>query len=75
MDERNKEEWPNQSKETCNIFRFTEHLNFVNNGGEFDTNYCNIFPEELELVQENNDKHESSFLDLDSKIRDRKFSS
>ena len=35
--------------------------------------YCNIYPEELELGKENIDKHRASFLDLDIKIRDGKF--
>ena len=33
----------------------------------------NIYPEKFELSKENTDKLEVSFLDLDIKIRDRKF--
>ena len=38
--------------------------------GEFKTNYCNIYPKELQLHKENTDKHEGSFSDLDIKIRE-----
>ena len=43
------------------------------NGGEFESNYSNIYPEELRLSEENIDKHEASFLDLNIKIKDGKF--
>ena len=28
---------------------FIGHLNFINNGREFENNYCNIYNKELEL--------------------------
>ena len=56
-----------------NIFRFIDDLNSISDGGEFESNYSNIYPEELQLGKENTDKHEASFLDLNSKIKDRKF--
>ena len=37
------------------------------------TTWTNIYPEELQLSKENTDKHETSFLDLDIKIKDGKF--
>ena len=56
-----------------NIFRFIDDLNSINDGGEFESNYSNIYPEELQLGKENTDKHEASFLDLNNKIKDGKF--
>ena len=40
---------------------------------KFESNYSNIYPEELQLVKENTDKHEASFLDLNIKIKYGKF--
>ena len=59
-----------KAKKLCNIFRFIDHLNLIDNGGEFGSNYCNV---SIELGKENTDKHESSFMDLDIKIKDEKF--
>ena len=57
----------------CNIFRFIDDLNSISDGGEFESNYSNIYPEELQLGKENTDKHKASFLDLNIKIKDGKF--
>ena len=66
-------EWPNQSKTICNIFRFIDNLNSINDGREFESNYSNIYPAELQLGKENTDKHETSLLDLNIKIKDGEF--
>ena len=50
-----------------------DDLNPINAGGEFESNYSNICPEELQLGKENTNKHEASFLDLNIKIKDGKF--
>ena len=42
-------------------------------GGEFESNYPDIYPEELQLDKENTDKHEAKFLDLSIKIKDGNF--
>ena len=42
-------------------------------GGEFESNYSNIYPGELQLGKENTDKHVTSFLYLNIRIKDRKF--
>ena len=56
------------------MFRFIDDLNSSNDGGEYESSYYfNIYPEELQLDKENTDKHETSFLDLDIKIKDGKF--
>ena len=62
-----------KARKLCNIFRFIDDLNSINDGGEFESNYSNIYPEELQLGKENTDKHEASFLDLNIKIKDGKF--
>ena len=59
-----------KARKLCNIFRFIDDLNSINDGGEFESNYSNIYPEELQLGKENTDKHEASFLDLNIKIKD-----
>ena len=62
-----------KAKKLCNIFRFIDDLNSINDGGEFESNFSKTYPEELQLSKENTDKHEASFLDLDIKIKDGKF--
>ena len=62
-----------KARKFCNIFRFIDDLNSINDGGEFESNYSNIYPEELQLGKENTDKHETSFLDLNIKIKDGQF--
>ena len=62
-----------KARKLCNIFSFIDYLNSINDGGEFESNYSNIYPEELQLGKENTDKHETSFLDLNIKIKDEKF--
>ena len=62
-----------KARKVCNIFRFIDDLNSINDGGEFESNYYNIYPEELQLGKENTDKHQASFLDLNIKIKDGRF--
>ena len=59
-------------RKLCNIFRFIDDSNSVNDGGEFESNCSNIYPEELQLGNENTDKREARFLDLNIKIEDGK---
>ena len=44
-----------KARKLCNIFRFIDDLNSINDGGEFKSNYSNIYPEELQLGKENTD--------------------
>ena len=62
-----------KARKLCNIFRFIGDLNPINDDGEFESNYSNIYSEELQLGKVNTDKHETSFLDLNIKIKDGKF--
>ena len=65
-----------KARKLCNIFRFIDDLNSINDGGELESIYSNIDPEELRLGKEENTvKHETSFLDLNIKIKDRRFHS
>ena len=50
-----------KARKFCNIFRFIDDLNSINDGGEFENSYSNIYPEELLLGKENTDKHGASF--------------
>lgn len=36
-----------------NIFRFIDDFNAINDNGEFEKNFKNIYPEEMELKKEN----------------------
>ena len=40
----------------CKFFRFIDDLNSISGGKELETNCNYIYPEELELGKENNDK-------------------
>ena len=52
-----------KARKICNIFRFIDDLNSMNDGGEFESSYSNIYPEELQL----------GFFYFDIKIKDGKF--
>ena len=62
-----------KGRKLFNIFRFIGDLISINNGGEIKSNYFNIFPEEFQLGKENTDKHETSFLDVNIKVKDGGF--
>ena len=34
-----------KDRKFCNIFRFIDELNSINDGGDFESNYSNIYPE------------------------------
>ena len=61
-----------KARTLCNILRFIDDLNSINDGGEFESSYSNIYPKELQLGERNTDKHEARFLDYDIKIMDGK---
>ena len=62
-----------KARKLCTIFRFIDDLNSINDGGQFQSSYSNIYPEELQLSKENTDKHEASYLDLNIEIKGGKF--
>ena len=53
-----------EARKLCNVFRFTDGLNAINDSGIFEGNFRDIYPEELELYRENGNNAEASFLDL-----------
>ena len=62
-----------RARKLCNIFRFIDDLNALNDAGEFENNYQHIYPEELELGKEKFNNLDASFLDLDIKVKDGQF--
>ena len=50
--------WMNELKKY--EFRFFNDLSAIDGGGEFESNYCNIYPEEFKLGKEDTDKHEAN---------------
>ena len=62
-----------RGRKLCNIFRFIDDLNALNDAGEFENIYQHIYPEELELGKENSNNLNTSFLDLDIKVKDGQF--
>ena len=62
-----------KARKVCNIFRFINDLNHINDVGELESSYSNIYAEEIQSVKGNADKHEASLLDSDIKIKDGKF--
>ena len=56
-----------------NVFRFIDDLNSMNDGGEFERSFGEIYPPELELKKENSNNDQASFLDLDIKVNNRVF--
>ena len=53
-----------------NIYNIYISLNAVNDAGEFEKHFQDIYPEELELGNENSSNIEASILDWDLKIKD-----
>ena len=41
-----------KARKLGNIFRFIYDLNYINDGGEFESSFSNIYPEELQLGKE-----------------------
>ena len=47
-----------KARKLCNVFRFIDDLNSINDGAEFESSYSNIYPKELQLGKENTDKND-----------------
>ena len=63
----------NKVRRFTNVFRFIDDLVAINDNGEFERCYSEIYPPELELKKENIGYSEGTFLDLMIRIRDNKF--
>ena len=53
-----------------NVFRYIDDLLAINDNGEFEKNYLNIYPPELQLKKENCNNNTASFLDFQLFIND-----
>jgi len=69
----NKKRDINKVRRFTNVFRFIDDLVAINDNGEFERCYSEIYPPELELKKENIGYSEGTFLDLMIGIRDNKF--
>ena len=58
----------------ADVFCFIDDLAVVNESGEFERSYKDIYPPELELKKGKNTTQDESFLDLYLNIRGRQFS-
>ena len=45
-----------KARKLYNVFRFIDDLNSINDGVEFESNYSNIYPEELQLEKQKTDQ-------------------
>ena len=52
--------------------RFIDDLCTINNSGDFDEQWKEVYPEQLQLNKENEENTEATFLDLHLKIENRK---
>ena len=57
-----------------NVFRYIDDLLAINDNGEFERNYKNIYPPELALKKENVNNDSASFLDFQLSIVNRNIS-
>ena len=62
-----------KARKFSNTFRFIDDLIAVNDGLEFLNHFKEIYPNELVLSQENENIQEATFLDLNIKIVDKRF--
>ena len=62
-----------KARKLCNIFRFIDDINSINDDEKLETDYFNIYLEELEPGKGNTDQKETSVLDSHIKIRNGKF--
>ena len=62
-----------RARRFAHTFRFIDDLNALNDGGEFERFFKEIYPIELELGRENENDQCASFLDLDINIENNKF--
>ena len=62
-----------RARRFANTFRFIDDLTALNDGGEFEKSFKEIYPPELELKKENVTNTERSFLDLNIKIENNRF--
>ena len=64
-----------KARKFSNTFRFIDDLGAINDQGEFEIHFKEIYPPEMELKKENNGSLEASFLDLSISISSGVFNS
>lgn len=62
-----------KAKKLCNIFCFIDDFNEINDTRTLESNFRDIYPEELAFCRENDDDAESTFLNLNIILKNNKF--
>ena len=62
-----------RAKKYSNNYRFIDDLAALNDGGEFDRSRSQIYPKELQSAKENEGTLDSTFLELEVHVKERKF--
>ena len=63
-----------QAKKYSSMFRFLDDLASIDNGGEFERVYHEIYATELQLKRKNRSYTETSLLDVDINVVNEQFS-
>ena len=62
-----------KARKLCNIFCFIDDFNEINDTRTLESNFRDIYPEELAFCRENDDDAESTFLNLNIILKNNKF--
>ena len=62
-----------KAKKLCNIFCFIDDFNEINDTRTLESNFRDIYPEELTFCRENDDDAEATFLSLNIILKNNKF--
>ena len=66
---------PDRARRLRHIFRFIDDLIAINDDGEFEKSFLEIYPPEMELKRENSKDDAASYLDLGLEIKEKQISS
>ena len=66
---------PDRARRLRHIFRFIDDLIAINDDGEFEKSFLEIYPPEMELKRENSKDDAASYLDLGLEINEKRISS
>ena len=62
---------PERAKKFRHVLRFIDDLIAMNDQDEFSKSFREIYPQEMEVKEENTDNKSASYLDLDCQIKDK----
>lgn len=62
-----------KARKLCNIFCLIDDFNEINNTRTLESNFRDIYPEELTFCRENDDDAEATFLSLNIILKNNKF--